>query len=119
VLVSALVGGVLFRFGDGAQALAAEVLRSAARIAERQPSRNMASTDVYSYTKVKGASLVTVGDRTGYSALVPVVIETWVSLDGSGRRVSSTGLPIFLGRGDRDKCRRLADHPWVKPELRT
>jgi hypothetical protein len=103
VLVAVLVGGVLFRFGDGAHALAAETLRSAARIAEGQPSRKTASADVYSYTKVKGASLVTVADGIGFSALVPVVIETWVALDGSGRRVSSTGLPVFLGRGDRDK----------------
>ena len=116
MLVAALVGGVLFRFGDGAHARAAEALRSAARIAESQPSRKMASADVYSYTKVNGASLVTVGDGTGYSALVPVVIETWVALDGSGRRVSSIGLPVLLGRRDRDKWQAAGRPPLGEAE---
>jgi hypothetical protein len=99
--VAALGIGAILQSRDGAQAQAAEVLTRAAKVADRQLVSK--PVDRYRYTKVEGASLVTIGDGLDISALVPVVTETWVAPDGSGRVLSTTEQPVFLSPADKSR----------------
>lgn len=85
----------------GASAEAAELLREAGRAAAQQPA--VVPVDGYRYTKSEGAILSTFGDGPGFSALVPVVRESWIAPDGSGRILTTHEEPLFLGPRDRQR----------------
>lgn len=108
-LALALVAGsmLLPRGRGGASAEAAEVLRSAAKVAGARPP--VSSEGRYRYTRSENAYLATSVEQAGsFTVLVPHLREMWVAPDGSGRlRDDETGNPIFLGPRDRARWEAL------------
>jgi hypothetical protein len=102
-LALALVVGSIFLpgGGGGTSAEAAEVLRSAAKVAGARPPASFEGR--YRYTRSENAYLATSVERGGsFTVLGAHLREMWVAPDGSGRLRERSGEPIFLGPRDRE-----------------
>jgi hypothetical protein len=106
---------------QGASAAAAEVLHTAARVAEKQPqmptpaqgNRYTKSEDAYR-VYYDACSIPSKSDATpltcpapppddwAFSVLVPHIREIWIAPDGSGRLLVKSGEPRFLGPRDEE-----------------
>jgi hypothetical protein len=93
-----VLAGALPSDHGGAEPAAAQALGEASTAAAQQPAEAPPTTGQYVYTKSDTAHLEI---HEGWSVLVPVVRETWVSPDGSGRIVETRGQPQFLSETDR------------------
>lgn len=99
LVVVLVVGTLVLRDGERSPATASELLlRTAAVAGNREPP---GGEGTYLYKKIQTDQL-TSGREEGqvWSAVLPVVEETWVAVDGSGRTRSVIGRHRFLGPRD-------------------
>jgi hypothetical protein len=92
------LAGVLPSDRGGAESAAAQALHEASTTAARQPADAAPTAGQYVYTKSEAAHLEI---HPGWTVLVPVTREIWVSPDDSGRIVETRGQPRFLSQADR------------------
>jgi hypothetical protein len=101
VLGLVAVAAILVAVPKDRPATAAELLRQTAAIAAAREAPDI--TGKYLYTKIVAEDLTTdAGDRP-WSVIVPVVEETWIAPDGSGRIRSVIGEPRFPGPRDQKR----------------
>ena len=94
----ALIATQLLPGGSRSGASAAELLRRTARVAG---SRTLPTPMPFAYVHfVTAERFTSVSDLGPWSAILPIEEEHWVTADGSGRVVSRTGAPTFLGLRD-------------------
>jgi hypothetical protein len=101
LVFAAVVAVAIIRVGGGAPATAAELLTRTAAVAEdhRESSGRLGP---YVYAKTVSDQLTTSGeDGQAWSVVQPIVEETWIAADGSGRIRSVYGEPRFLGPRDQ------------------
>jgi hypothetical protein len=112
LVVVLLVVALMLRGGERAPATASELLLRTATIAkDAEPA---AADGAYLYRKVQADQPVTgVANGAAWSAVLPVIEETWIAADGSGRSLSDFGRYRFFGPRDRALWRAAGSPPFA------